>query len=232
MNRYYVRADSFKSWRSSTAPNIDIASLAMAGFFYGGHPGNVQCFNCRRIFGNWVDGMDPMRLHWERAPECEYIKALYKVSTGDNKTDSSELSREENLIDTGISTESNGETVEMLTEGGNIQITQSALGDDLNDGDGPVELEENAADIPVEEVNNVSSISWGKQPTTRNKTLLKAENATMKRAVICKRCNVAPIETLFLPCRHLVSCEACSEAVENCILCNATILGTVRTYYG
>jgi hypothetical protein len=40
------------------------------------------------------------------------------------------------------------------------------------------------------------------------------------------------VQTLFLPCRHLVSCEACSEAVDNCGQCGAAILGTVRTYIG
>ena len=46
----------------------------------------------------------------------------------------------------------------------------------------------------------------------------------------CKKCKQTGVETLFLPCRHLVTCEECASSMENCITRNVKILGTVLTY--
>ena len=34
----------------------------------------------------------------------------------------------------------------------------------------------------------------------------------------------------FLLCCHLVACEECASNMEDCVTCNAKILGTFRTY--
>lgn len=59
---------------------------------------------------------------------------------------------------------------------------------------------------------------------------LRQENEMMREQRRCKRCNRAEVETLFLPCRHLVACEECADQVEDCFVCDTKILGTVRIY--
>jgi len=59
---------------------------------------------------------------------------------------------------------------------------------------------------------------------------LRSDNRRMKQQRSCKRCDQAQVETLFLPCRHLVACEACADMVEDCFVCDTKILGTVRIY--
>jgi len=59
---------------------------------------------------------------------------------------------------------------------------------------------------------------------------LKRDNERMREQRMCKRCGRSQVETLFLPCRHLVACEVCADAVEDCFVCDTKILGTVRTY--
>jgi len=59
---------------------------------------------------------------------------------------------------------------------------------------------------------------------------LKSENENLKTLMICKRCNSAQVQTLTLPCCHIVCCESCADAVDDCPLCNARILGTVRIF--
>jgi len=51
------------------------------------------------------------------------------------------------------------------------------------------------------------------------------ENERLRSAMTCKKCKIAGVETLFLPCRHLVSCEKCASSMENCVTCNEKILG-------
>ena len=59
---------------------------------------------------------------------------------------------------------------------------------------------------------------------------LKSENEKLHASMICKRCNITKIQTLTLPCCHVVCCEACADAAENCPLCDERILGTVRIF--
>jgi hypothetical protein len=59
---------------------------------------------------------------------------------------------------------------------------------------------------------------------------LKSENKKLQNLMICKRCNCAQVQTLTLPCCHIVCCEPCADAVDNCPLCIARILGTVRIF--
>jgi len=59
---------------------------------------------------------------------------------------------------------------------------------------------------------------------------VRDDNVRMREERTCKRCGRSQVETLFLPCRHLVACEACADEVQDCFMCNAKILGTVRIY--
>ena len=60
--------------------------------------------------------------------------------------------------------------------------------------------------------------------------LLRRDNERMTEERRCKKCNRSQVETLFLPCRHLVACEVCADEVEDCFVCGTKILGTVRVY--
>jgi len=59
---------------------------------------------------------------------------------------------------------------------------------------------------------------------------LKKENEQIQSQLTCRNCKKTEVQTLFLPCRHLVSCEECGDAVDYCFLCSTKIMGTVRTY--
>jgi len=63
-----------------------------------------------------------------------------------------------------------------------------------------------------------------------DKARLAAENRRLRSELVCRRCQVAKVETLFLPCRHLVACQRCADSMHDCVKCRQKILGTVRTY--
>ena len=70
------------------------------------------------------------------------------------------------------------------------------------------------------------------EPPQQKKSLpeLIADNKRLVASVTCRKCKKEKVKILFLPCRHLVTCENCAERMDDCILCNAKILGTVRTF--
>lgn len=47
---------------------------------------------------------------------------------------------------------------------------------------------------------------------------------------ICKICYTNPIELVFLPCGHLVSCLSCAQRLSKCPCCRETITTRIRTY--
>lgn len=61
---------------------------------------------------------------------------------------------------------------------------------------------------------------------------LKTENEKMRSSLICRLCNSTRVQTLTLPCCHIVCCESCADLADDCPLCSARILGTVRIYVG
>jgi len=54
-----------------------------------------------------------------------------------------------------------------------------------------------------------------------------------KARLYCKDCGQKTknlMETVFLPCRHIIYCDHCAEKYNNCTKCDHKILGTVRSF--
>jgi len=58
------------------------------------------------------------------------------------------------------------------------------------------------------------------------------ENKRLREVRTCKVCMDSEVNTVFLPCGHLVCCDTCSPALRNCAVCRALIRGTVRVFLG
>jgi hypothetical protein len=56
------------------------------------------------------------------------------------------------------------------------------------------------------------------------------ENRQLKEARMCKVCMDKDVDTVFLPCGHLVCCSNCSPALRNCAICRTLIRGTVKVF--
>jgi len=60
--------------------------------------------------------------------------------------------------------------------------------------------------------------------------MLMEENRRLHEAKTCKVCMDKDVNTVFLPCGHLVSCDQCSPKLRDCPVCRTYIRGTVRTF--
>lgn len=47
----------------------------------------------------------------------------------------------------------------------------------------------------------------------------------------CKICMDAAVEVTFVPCGHLVVCQACSQGLKMCPICRKDVDESVRTYF-
>ena len=59
---------------------------------------------------------------------------------------------------------------------------------------------------------------------------LRKQNETLKSNITCKVCMDNNVGVLFLPCRHLICCEPCSDSVKRCPLCRQHIIGTIKAF--
>lgn len=81
IDRLKVRLDTFTFWPASAPRDVTPESLAFAGLYYTGDRDATRCFSCQRVFASWREGVDPLLLHRQRAPECAYMKALSAQSS-------------------------------------------------------------------------------------------------------------------------------------------------------
>lgn len=84
-------------------------------------------------------------------------------------------------------------------------------------------------DIPTV-INDSDHTKLNTIPHPRTLNELKHENERLQNRMLCVKCKKNKIDTLFLPCRHLITCERCAEPIDECIECLNVILGTVRVY--
>ncbi|KAK7107759.1 hypothetical protein V1264_015621 [Littorina saxatilis] len=59
---------------------------------------------------------------------------------------------------------------------------------------------------------------------------LQETNHRLRRRVTCRLCGNRPVDTIFLPCGHLCTCEMCAATIRMCCLCNDRIRGTAHVY--
>ncbi|KAK7107240.1 baculoviral IAP repeat-containing protein 3-like [Littorina saxatilis] len=59
---------------------------------------------------------------------------------------------------------------------------------------------------------------------------LQAENRRLTQRFQCRVCRQAAIDTIIMPCGHLVVCESCAGTVTSCPLCHDAIRATARVH--
>lgn len=65
--------------------------------------------------------------------------------------------------------------------------------------------------------------------TARLQQLTEA-NRRLRQQRTCCLCGQRGVDTIFLPCGHLCTCESCAATIRNCCLCNNHIRGTAHVF--
>lgn len=61
---------------------------------------------------------------------------------------------------------------------------------------------------------------------------LVLENKELRKNTYCNICNKNEANMLFLPCRHISTCDNCSAKLRKCNRCHKDIIGTIKIYMG
>jgi hypothetical protein len=59
---------------------------------------------------------------------------------------------------------------------------------------------------------------------------LTEDNQRLRQQRLCRLCRQKPVDTIFLPCGHLCTCEACAATIRDCCLCHDRIRGTAKVF--
>lgn len=87
----------------------------------------------------------------------------------------------------------------------------------------------NAADGSSNDAER-SRIVSGEAEDQESVARLQAENEALAQRLRCRVCRAATVDTILMPCGHLVCCEPCARSVTSCPLCHAPIRATARVH--
>ncbi|XP_070189533.1 death-associated inhibitor of apoptosis 2-like [Littorina saxatilis] len=59
---------------------------------------------------------------------------------------------------------------------------------------------------------------------------MQSANLRLRQRVICRLCQAKPVDTIFLPCGHICTCEQCAAAIQHCCVCNEQIMATALVH--
>lgn len=196
-----VRKDTFIFYPKSSIATQDMAA---AGFYYTGEAYVVKCFCCKLTVTRFNSRDRPIAVHRSRAPDCPFVRKT--VTQGGVPEVEPQPDREEDMVD-GFSLDS-----------------------DVED-DGPSQDQLVPRGLPMKDVAMTAKAAKPLRPAApTSKAELKKENERLRSEITCRKCKRTRVQTLFLPCRHLVACEECANSMDDCITCSEKILGTVRTF--
>lgn len=198
-------------------------ALIDAGFYFTGDRDTVKCFYCELTVSDWKTGDDPMEVHRTRSPQCQFVLKTLSNPTPCQRqrhvsVDDSEESDLEDCIDGHCTTEHQ------------TAADSDSASESEDEMDGPQLLHSSGHATSVATSRHVTHPVLRKLSNKIDKNALRRENERMRSTFMCRLCRNEKVQTLFLPCRHLVACESCAERMDDCMTCHQKILGTVRTY--
>ncbi|XP_069136336.1 uncharacterized protein [Argopecten irradians] len=248
-----ARVETYGSSWTSQDLKQSPEEMADAGFIYTGPADCVRCFYCGGDVWDWETTDVPWNEHARYFPFCKYLlnrKGIDFVI----ENDSSEDDFEDELMSSPtkeIGTIRGGSPFELEWGDGGIISGHIGISDVSSDVDILLDTmdydEENgdSANCPqIEGMTHRENITEIPDKTDSNDVkdedndllantfeTLQRENTLMKERATCKICCDGDIQLIFLPCGHLVACRQCGVAVTVCLICSATVQGTLKTVF-
>ena len=212
---------------------VSVCELARNGLYYTGANDSVSCAWCRGCLRNWTLGDTALNEHRRHFPHCDFVKQ--RIGCANEQTvaltvDEPSLQRrslnewrQQNAIETIRAMEFYSDT--LIDRAVRRLLQNASVFDSITLLDMIFNLEQNV-DGSCEEKSAEAMV----EETVTDVHKLISENETLKNNITCKVCLDKQINTLFIPCRHLMCCKECADSVKNCPFCRQVIIGTVDVY--
>ncbi|XP_052005209.1 E3 ubiquitin-protein ligase XIAP-like isoform X2 [Xyrauchen texanus] len=211
---------------SSRKHHIDHNRLARAGFYSTGDRDKVICFKCGGGVKDWMPDEDPWEEHARHYPGCSFLleeKGKEYVSHVQLRYPIGQHSRSSQ---NGFSSQEGAKQSEIAQKAVEmgfdpIEVEKTILQKIRQNSEGYTSIEALIEDLSGQE--NDSDVP--KKPEDPMKKLEK-----LQREKLCKVCMDSDIGIVFIPCGHLVTCQKCSDSLDKCPICFATITQKIKTY--
>ncbi|XP_059176681.1 uncharacterized protein LOC131956262 [Physella acuta] len=162
-------------------------------------------------------------------PSADYFIKLFidicLTATGAANLNSllKELGLEEKTTQTKMS---EGKKSEHMKPNETVTHTQGYKTEESDDNDDLLQTQK-----PVSVLSKpASALSKEQQFFQLRAEALKHEQTYLQKSLTCMLCNDRRVDTLLLPCGHVVLCSVCSETCYTCPLCKTKALGEVKTF--
>src|SRR6218665_2231818 len=60
----------------------------------------------------------------------------------------------------------------------------------------------------------------------------QSANEELQSLTVCLQCKTTQIQSMFLPCHHIIQCESCANSTLECPLCSQFITASIRIFVG
>nr|WEA82124.1 XIAP [Ctenopharyngodon idella] len=208
---------------------IDPERLARAGFYSTGKQDHVICFRCGGGMKDWMPDEDPWEEHAKHYPGCsfllaekgaEYVNTMQlRYPNGAHSRSSQNGFSSHEQAQKVLQSEIAQKAVDMGFDP--IKVESTILQKLRQNNKGYTSVEALIQDISAQE-------SASDVPKKADDPIKKLEK--LQREKLCKVCMDSDISIVFIPCGHLVTCQKCSEPLNKCPICCATITQKIKTY--
>lgn len=250
------RLKSFNNSGWSPDTQAQPLNLAKAGFYFIGPKDRVKCGFCGGKLKTWRMDDSPVNEHVRHFPDCSFVKTieeqtsiLFKNVRDESKIDacidSEELMKRTTEYRRQITQSAPYEMImttlqkmgfkKTLIEKASIKCNSEMLLPNIKNMLKIIQVFEKALFFDdLETCNELTAQASKKneyvQELENDKSELIKERDELTNQLNCKVCLSNKADTLFLTCRHFVTCNICASQIKDCPICRHIIIGTVDVF--
>ncbi len=256
MKSYEQRQKSFRNWPSTAHVSAD--SLALAGFYYTGSRDGVRCFSCGGCLKGWQQGDSAWEEHAKFFPSCTHVRQHGPSVTQSHDQPWTQPAQQTQSTTLPLDSESNDMTdfVQQATiMGFSRELAHRVISQPNNRNlsfttyveallEAQSEAEKASLPAASQLMSPASSVATTQTAATLSgvSTVLQPtappdvnESSDISQQVqdshLCKICMEREVMILFMPCAHILCCEACAASIQYCPICRTAIEKKIRSYF-
>jgi hypothetical protein len=205
--------------------------LAEAGFFHVGPDDNVRCFQCDGGLKNWQPNDDAWKEHVRWFPRCPFIQSKKNDDTTGSvvscrprrveyRVEPREIKArmDSTMVQTVVNMGYSRQSIRYL-----IEERLTSHGDDFASAQELLE-----AVLDLEETSNGNTDA--ECTRTGVESTAPGTRTDNNNGGLCLVCRRSEVNTVFLPCGHLITCQSCCQSLKQCPVCGTRISDTVKVY--
>ncbi|XP_030066010.1 E3 ubiquitin-protein ligase XIAP [Microcaecilia unicolor] len=226
MVQYEARLKTFEMW---VFP-VNKEQLAKAGFYrLGNEDDATRCFYCGGGLNAWKPNDDPWEQHAKWFPGCNYVveekgqefvnSIQLRHSPSDSEVEATEdrssLAKDDAILQNPL-------VQEALQMGFDLTVIKKSMAKKLQTtGENYKSVEVLVADLVEAQSSRI--LNKASESTPATEVSIQDMLRRLQEEKQCKICMDRSSCVVFIPCGHLVACQACAEAVDKCPICCSII---------